>query len=79
MKLSEAYSELGDNSFYVIAYEDGHGNIELLSETFTRISFAEIHIAAAEKQGCDLTNPQILVAKLCGIVKHQHWIDSIEG
>jgi len=46
MQLSNVYK---GNSFYVVAYEDGHGTIELARETFTRLKNAKDWIKKQEE------------------------------
>lgn len=50
-------------TFYIVSYDDGHGTIELVSETFTTMNYAQQYIA--ENIG-DLINPQIRIAHIVG-------------
>lgn len=59
MNLSAVYPD--DRKFYVVSYDDGHGTIELVSETFTTMNYAQQYIA---ENIHDLLNPQIRVAQL---------------
>jgi hypothetical protein len=66
MLLSSAYET--PNHFYVVAYDDGHGNIELTNHTFTKLSFA---LGFVENHIEDYKNLHVLRACL------QHVIEEI--
>lgn len=66
MMLSSAYET--PTHFYVVAYDDGHGAIELTNHTFTKLSFA---LAFVENNAQDYENLHVLRASL------QHVIEEI--
>ena len=66
MNLSEAYANRNEHSFLVVAYEDGHGTIELVDKTFTNQYLAQRYI---DENVQDFTNLTIYKAKLTAHMK----------
>lgn len=64
MRLSGAYES--PNTFFVVAYEDWHGNIELTDHTFTRFWKAEQFV---QLHSDDYLNAKVVVAKVTSMLQ----------